>query len=124
VGCFDEVIAYGRQTKTFATRLPSHFDNNRSQGGALADAQVCERRWSSRGSLLENDEGKEAAMSNTNNLFVHSRPLEPGARYGVLSGFDPGTRTLPAGYRLAPAFQSLRVDIVFEKDVASRSVTA
>lgn len=47
-----------------------------------------------------------------------SQPLEPGDRYGVLSGFDPGTRTLPAGFRLAPAFRALPVDIVLDKDVA------
>ncbi|WP_216823723.1 CocE/NonD family hydrolase [Mycobacterium rhizamassiliense] len=51
-------------------------------------------------------------------VFMPSRPLEPGDRYGVLSGFDPGTRTLPAGFRLAPAFRELPVDIVLEKDVA------
>ncbi|GFG97486.1 CocE/NonD family hydrolase [Mycobacterium timonense] len=51
-------------------------------------------------------------------LFMPSQPLEPGDRYGVLSGFDPGTRTLPAGFRLAPAFRELPVDIVLEKDVA------
>lgn len=51
-------------------------------------------------------------------LFMPSHPLEPGDRYGVLSGFDPGTRTLPAGFRLAPAFRELPVDIVLEKDVA------
>ncbi len=49
-----------------------------------------------------------------------SRPLEPGDRYGVLSGFDPGMRTLPAGFRLAPAFKALPVDIVLDKDVAVR----
>lgn len=51
-------------------------------------------------------------------LFMPSHPLEPGDRYGVLSGFDPGTRTLPAGFRLAPAFRELPVDIVLDKDVA------
>ncbi|WP_459971342.1 CocE/NonD family hydrolase [Mycobacterium sp. MUNTM1] len=51
-------------------------------------------------------------------VFMPSHPLESGDRYGVLSGFDPGTRTLPAGSRLAPAFRELPVDIVLEKDVA------
>lgn len=51
-------------------------------------------------------------------LFMPSQPLQPGDRYGVLSGFDPGTRTLPAGFRLAPAFRELPVDIVLDKDVA------
>jgi uncharacterized protein len=57
-------------------------------------------------------------MSTENLIFVPSHPLEPGDRYGVLSGFDPGTRTLPAGFRLAPAFKALPVDIVLEKDIA------
>ncbi|WP_217696675.1 CocE/NonD family hydrolase [Mycobacterium sp. GA-1841] len=47
-----------------------------------------------------------------------SRALEPGDRYGVLSEFEPGTRTLPAGFRLRPAFKALPVDIVLDKDVA------
>ncbi len=51
-------------------------------------------------------------------LFVPSHPLEPGDRYGVLSDFAPGTQTLPAGFRLAPPFKELPVDIVLEKDIA------
>ncbi|MET0702271.1 MAG: hypothetical protein ABWY93_21665, partial [Mycobacterium sp.] len=51
-------------------------------------------------------------------MFVPSAPLVPGARYGVLSGFEPGTRTLPAGSRLAPQFQPLPIDIVLDKDIA------
>jgi predicted acyl esterase len=57
-------------------------------------------------------------MTNEEKLFVPSHPLEPGDRYGVLSGFDPGVRTLPAGFRIAPPFRSLPVDIVLEKDIA------
>lgn len=56
-------------------------------------------------------------MAKAEKVFVPSHPLEPGERYGVLSGFDPGTRTLPAGFRLAPAFGTLPVDIVLEKDI-------
>ncbi|CAM3184958.1 Xaa-Pro dipeptidyl-peptidase C-terminal domain-containing protein [Deinococcus saxicola] len=51
-------------------------------------------------------------------VFVPSLPLEPGDRYGILSDFDPGTRTLPAGFQIAPPFRAIQVDIVFEKDVA------
>ncbi len=51
-------------------------------------------------------------------VFVPSHPLQPGDRYGVLSGFDPGTRTLRAGYQIAPPFRSLPIDSVFEKDIA------
>ena len=58
-------------------------------------------------------------MSHPEKVFVPSHPLEPDAdRYGVLSGFDPGTRTLAAGWQIAPPFRSLPVDIVLEKDVA------
>jgi uncharacterized protein len=59
-------------------------------------------------------------MGDDQKVFVPSHPLEPGDRYGVLSGFDPGTRTLAAGFRIAPPFRSLPVDIVLEKDVAVR----
>ncbi len=57
-------------------------------------------------------------MAPVENVFMPSQPLEPGDRYGVLSGYDPGVRTLPAGFRLAAAFRDLPVAIVLEKDVA------
>src|ERR1700744_6707373 len=57
-------------------------------------------------------------MTEVAKLFTPSHPLEPGDGYGVRSGFDPGTRTLPAGFRLAPAFKALPVDIVLDKDVS------
>ena len=57
-------------------------------------------------------------MTQDEKMFTPSQPLEPGDRYGVLSGFDPGTRTLAAGFRLAPAFKALPVDIVLDKDVS------
>lgn len=56
-------------------------------------------------------------MSADQKIFVPSRPL-PAARSGLLTDFDPGTRTLEAGFRIAPQFRSLPVDVVFEKDVA------
>uniref|UniRef100_A0AAU1M2R4 CocE/NonD family hydrolase n=1 Tax=Streptomyces sp. NBC_00148 TaxID=2903626 RepID=A0AAU1M2R4_9ACTN len=56
-------------------------------------------------------------MSDDQKVFTPSRPLEPGPRYGILSGFEPGTRTLEAGFRIAPPFKPLPVGIVFEKDV-------
>lgn len=56
-------------------------------------------------------------MSQDQNIFVPSTPL-PAGRSGLLTGFDPGTRTLEAGFRIAPQFRSLPVDVVFEKDVA------
>ncbi|MFF7332003.1 CocE/NonD family hydrolase [Streptomyces sp. NPDC090306] len=57
-------------------------------------------------------------MSDDKKVFTPSQPLEPGPRYGILSGFEPGTRTLEAGFQLAPQFCPVPVDIVFEKDVA------
>ncbi|TFC06924.1 CocE/NonD family hydrolase [Cryobacterium adonitolivorans] len=56
-------------------------------------------------------------MSDDQKMFVPSHPLPP-ARTGLLTAFDPGTRTLEAGFRVAPQFRELPVDIVFEKDVA------
>ena len=58
-------------------------------------------------------------MSEMQRIYMPSRPLIPGGeRYGLLSNFDPGTRTLTAGTSLAPHFRTLPVDIVFDKDVA------
>ena len=54
---------------------------------------------------------------NDDKIYIQSHPL-PGPRSGALTGFDPGTRTLEAGFKIAPQFQSLPVDIVLEKDVA------
>jgi predicted acyl esterase len=36
----------------------------------------------------------------------------------VLTGFDPGIRTLKAGFQITPQFQPLPVDVVIEKDIA------
>ncbi|OON72175.1 CocE/NonD family hydrolase [Streptomyces tsukubensis] len=57
-------------------------------------------------------------MSDDQKVYAPSHPLEPGGRYGILSDFEPGTRTLEAGSRIAPPFKSLPVDIVLDKDVA------
>ncbi|MFB7652419.1 MULTISPECIES: CocE/NonD family hydrolase [unclassified Streptomyces] len=58
-------------------------------------------------------------MSDAQKVLMPSNPLEPGIdRYGVLSHFEPGTRTLEAGFQIAPPFKPLPVDIVLEKDVA------
>ncbi|ROS73911.1 hypothetical protein EDF24_2918 [Curtobacterium sp. PhB130] len=50
-------------------------------------------------------------------ITTPSTPL-PAARTGVLTPFEPGTRTLQAGFRIAPQFAPLPVDTVFDKDVA------
>ena len=39
-------------------------------------------------------------------------------RQGVFSAFEPGTRTLPAGFQTKPPYKKLPVDVVLEKDVA------
>ncbi|EYB69265.1 hypothetical protein DEIPH_ctg009orf0003 [Deinococcus phoenicis] len=57
-------------------------------------------------------------MSQVEKIFMPSHPLEPGDRYGILSNFEPGIRTLPAGFQIAPPFRPIPVDIVLEKDVA------
>ncbi len=49
-------------------------------------------------------------------MYVASQPLPPG-RTGLLTAFEPGTRTLEAGFQIAPPFRPIPVDIVFEKDV-------
>lgn len=54
-------------------------------------------------------------MSNERKTYIPSTPL-PEARTGILTPFDPGTRVLEAGFRVAPQFRELPVDIVFEKD--------
>lgn len=56
-------------------------------------------------------------MSDDQKIFMPSHPLEPGPRYGILSDFDPGIRTLEAGFQIAPPFKPLPVDVVFDKDV-------
>lgn len=56
-------------------------------------------------------------MNSSQHLFTSSHPL-PAARTGLLTPFEPGTRTLLAGFQIAPQFKPLVTDIVFEKDVA------
>jgi predicted acyl esterase len=56
-------------------------------------------------------------VSDDQKIFVPSEPLPPG-RTGVLTRFEPGVQTLPAGFQIAPEFLPLPVDVVFEKDVA------
>ena len=55
-------------------------------------------------------------MSHDKSVFEPSK-YKAGTN-GLLSDFQPGTRTLPAGYQVAPGFRSLPVEVVFEKDVA------
>lgn len=55
-------------------------------------------------------------MSQDPKTYTASSPLPPG-RTGVLTPFEPGTRTLPAGFQIAPGFKALPVDVVLDKDV-------
>ncbi len=54
-------------------------------------------------------------MSNNEKIFVSSNTYEAGPAHGMLSPFEPGTRTLPAGWQIAPRFKSLPTEIVFER---------
>ncbi|MFJ3394970.1 CocE/NonD family hydrolase [Leifsonia aquatica] len=56
-------------------------------------------------------------MATAQKIYVPSTPLPP-ARTGILTPFDPGTRTLEAGFQVAPPFAPVPVDILFEKDTA------
>lgn len=60
-------------------------------------------------------------MSDDLRIIMPSRRMDPSVdRWGVLSGFEPGTRVLPAGYRTTPPFRPIPVEIVLDKDVAVR----
>ena len=56
-------------------------------------------------------------MSEVQKIYTPSSPL-PAGRTGLLTPFEPGTRTLEAGFQVAPQFRPLTVDVVFDKDVA------
>ncbi|ROS76673.1 CocE/NonD family hydrolase [Cellulomonas sp. PhB143] len=57
-------------------------------------------------------------MSANQKIYMPSTPMTPETgRYGILTGFDPGTRTLEAGFRIAPQFAPLTTDVVLDKDV-------
>ncbi len=56
-------------------------------------------------------------MRQSDKVFEPSH-YQAGQAHGVLSAFDPGTRTLPAGSRIDRQFRSLPADIVLDKDVA------
>lgn len=56
-------------------------------------------------------------MNSDDKLFEPTQ-YEAGPEHGLLSPFEPGTRTLAAGTKLGPRFRSLPVDIVLDKDVA------
>ena len=58
-------------------------------------------------------------MSDDRMIFMPSRQMDDSSdRWGLLSGFEPGTRVLPAGYRTMPPFRPIPAEIVLDKDVA------
>ena len=56
-------------------------------------------------------------MSQTEKVFEPSH-YEATDAHGLLSTFEPGTRTLSTGFQIDARFRPLQSDIVFEKDVA------
>jgi uncharacterized protein len=56
-------------------------------------------------------------MTQVETVFEPSH-YSAGDAHGLLSPFEPGTRTLPAGSRIDPRFRALPSDIVLDKDVA------
>jgi len=52
-------------------------------------------------------------------IFSPSKPYFESAQvFGVLSPFEPGTRTLEKGFKLLPDAMALEEELIFEKDVA------
>lgn len=51
-------------------------------------------------------------------VIVPAFPYDEDAEQGLFSRFEPGTRTLPSGFQVAPCFRRTSVDIVMDKDVA------
>jgi uncharacterized protein len=56
-------------------------------------------------------------MSQVAKVFEPSH-YEAGDAHGLLCKFEPGTRTLSAGFQIGSQFRSLPTDIVFDKDIA------
>ena len=54
-------------------------------------------------------------MNDNGRIFVPADTYQAGPAHGILSPFEPGTRTLPAGWQIAPRFKSLPTEIVFER---------
>jgi predicted acyl esterase len=56
-------------------------------------------------------------MSQVAKVFEPSH-YEASDAHGLLCKFEPGTRTLSAGFQIGSQFRSLPTDIVFDKDIA------
>ncbi len=59
-------------------------------------------------------------MDNDLGVFVPAAPFDEATEEGYFSRFEPGTRTLSAGFQIDARFLPLPVDIVLDKDVAVR----
>ena len=57
-------------------------------------------------------------MPDTHPVLVPAYPLDENSDRGLFSRFEPGTRTLPAGFQVDPRFMPLPIDIVLDKDIA------
>ncbi|WP_375381843.1 CocE/NonD family hydrolase [uncultured Sphingomonas sp.] len=51
-------------------------------------------------------------------VLAPAYPLDQDSDQGHFSAFDPGTRTLPAGFQVEEKFMPLPVEIILDKDVA------
>jgi len=56
-------------------------------------------------------------MQEDQAIFAPAYP-DAADRRGLFSDFEPGTRTLAAGFQVQPCYKPLSEDIVFDKDVA------
>jgi predicted acyl esterase len=57
-------------------------------------------------------------MAKQDAVLIPSLPYDEAAEPTLFGTFEPGTRTLPAGFQTTPQFQPIPIDIVFDKDVA------
>ena len=57
-------------------------------------------------------------MVDSREVFVDAFPFDEATEEGYFSRFEPGTRTLQAGFQVDDRFLPLPVDIVLDKDVA------
>lgn len=55
-------------------------------------------------------------LARQQRITTASGPLPP-ARSGLLTPYEPGTRTIPAGFQAGPQFREVPQDVVLEKDV-------
>lgn len=59
-------------------------------------------------------------MNDHADVFVPAKPFDEAEQNHPFSQFEPGTRTLPAGFQVREGYMPLPQDLVFEKDTAVR----